>query len=78
MDSALLSLFGKTCGYGIHPISGLYCVSEESNTNSPFGDNYMLFTLGFIIILGFMLPLLSVDLNDNMIVQFGILFLEFN
>jgi hypothetical protein len=49
MDSAFLNLFGATCGYGISPITGLYCVYQEANTNSPFGDNYMLFTVGYIV-----------------------------
>jgi hypothetical protein len=71
MDAAFLGLFGGTCGYGIAPISGLYCVTEVSNTNSPFGDNFMLVTVGMIIVIAFMVPLLMVDLNDNMIVQFG-------
>ena len=53
MDSAFVNLFGVTCGYGITPESGIYCVRQESNTNSPFGENYMLFTLGYLVKSGF-------------------------
>ncbi len=49
MDSAFVNLFGATCGYGIYPKDEIYCVTEESNTNSPFGENYMLFTLGYLV-----------------------------
>jgi fucose permease len=71
MDSALLGLSGVTCGYGLSPIAGLYCVTQQANTNSPFGENFMLFTLGLLLVIVFIVPLLMVDLNDNMIVQFA-------
>lgn len=51
MDSAFVDLFGATCGYGLSPITGIYCVHEKTNLNSPFGENYMLFTLGYIVTL---------------------------
>jgi hypothetical protein len=83
MDSALVDLFGTTCGYGLGPKSGIYCVKEKTLQNSPFGENYMLFTLGYLVIisiliikivLGFMIPLLMINLNDNMIIQFRTIF----
>ncbi|KAJ3048005.1 hypothetical protein HK097_010969, partial [Rhizophlyctis rosea] len=68
-DYFFISLFGTTCGYGISPESGFICRSELSNSNSPFGDNYMLFTFGFVLLVILVLPLVSLDLNDSMIVQ---------
>lgn len=75
-----MDLFGVTCGYGLGPETGIYCVREKTLLNSPFGENYMLFTLGYIVkfdciktqvVLGFIIPLLMIDLNDNMIIQFS-------
>ncbi|KAI8592114.1 hypothetical protein BDZ88DRAFT_385226, partial [Geranomyces variabilis] len=68
-DSFLITLTGQTCGYGISPLSGFICVSEQTNSNSPFGDNYMLATAGFILLLVMVIPLISLNLNDNLIVQ---------
>ena len=48
-DSVFVGLFGGTCGYGLYPINGLYCVYQVSNSNSPFDDNYMLTTLGYLV-----------------------------
>jgi hypothetical protein len=69
-DSLFIAFFGSTCGYGIHPINGLYCVNQISNTNSPFGDNYMLCTFGLLIVALIIIPMTSIDLNDNMFLQF--------
>jgi hypothetical protein len=73
-DSLLVGIIGGTCGWGIAPVSGLYCVTQVQNTNSPFGDNVMITTVGFLIVLGIILPLTSMDLNDNMLLQFLSLF----
>ncbi|CAG8798602.1 253_t:CDS:2, partial [Cetraspora pellucida] len=48
MDTLLISLFGKTCGLGISPKSGFYCINQQGDYNSPFGTNYMVATLGFV------------------------------
>lgn len=69
-DTFLVSVAGKTCGFGISPIYGQYCVTKLLNSNSPFGNNFMLLTFGGMILLALMVPLISLDLNDNMIVQF--------
>ncbi|KAI9015156.1 hypothetical protein BC832DRAFT_192613 [Gaertneriomyces semiglobifer] len=68
-DSFLITLLGRTCGFGITPISGFYCVTEQAISNSPFGDNYMLTTLGFLLLVVLVIPLINLDLNDNLIVQ---------
>jgi hypothetical protein len=48
-DSLLVGIFGGSCGWGVTPISGLYCVTEVQNTNSPFGDNFMIGTFGSLV-----------------------------
>ncbi|CAG8766920.1 10610_t:CDS:2, partial [Racocetra persica] len=48
LDTLLISLFGKTCGLGIYPQSGIYCVYEQGDYASPFGTNYMVATFGFM------------------------------
>ena len=49
-DTVIVGLFGATCGYGIYPKTGLYCVYSVTNSNSPFGDNFMFTTLGYLVI----------------------------
>lgn len=68
-DSLFVGLFGATCGWGISPIAGLYCVTEVTNTNSPFGDNYMIGSLGLLVTMAIIIPMTQVDLNDNMLLQ---------
>ncbi|KAJ3108665.1 hypothetical protein HDU97_000521 [Phlyctochytrium planicorne] len=68
-DTFLLSTLGKTCGFGFSPISGFYCVAETSGQSSPFGSNYMLITAGGIVFACIMIPLLNLNLDDNMIFQ---------
>ncbi|CAG8739461.1 2480_t:CDS:2, partial [Cetraspora pellucida] len=49
MDSLTISVLGKTCGIGIYPTKGVFCVSEQSATGSPFGESYMLLTVGYFV-----------------------------
>ncbi|KAJ3323866.1 isopentenyl-diphosphate delta-isomerase idi1 [Boothiomyces sp. JEL0866] len=76
-DSLFVSLFGGTCGYGISPISGFYCVTQVVSSNSPFGDNYMLVTFGFLVCAGMIIPLTAMNFNDNMFLQFVSLLYNF-
>jgi hypothetical protein len=55
--------------YGITPISGVYCVTEHSDENSPFGSNYMFVTLGYLLVGAIIIPLTNLDINDNVIFQ---------
>ncbi|KAI9206800.1 uncharacterized protein BJ171DRAFT_421829, partial [Polychytrium aggregatum] len=68
-DILILSVFGETCGFQISAPSGFVCVNQVSNSNSPFGSQIMLLTFGGILLLSVLIPLLYLDLNDNMIVQ---------
>jgi amino acid permease len=70
LDSIFVGILGGTCGYGIYPINGLYCVTQVTNHNSPFGDNYMLATFGYLMVAAIIIPMTSIELNDNMFVQF--------
>jgi hypothetical protein len=76
-DSIFVGLFGASCGWGISPRAGIFCVTEVTNTNSPFGDNYMIGTLGLLITMAIIIPLTQVDLNDNMLLQFSMIFVEY-
>ncbi|CAG8498648.1 22949_t:CDS:2 [Dentiscutata erythropus] len=69
MDSLTISLFGKTCGIGIYPTSGFYCVESQSSVGSPFGNAYMLITIGYAISLVMVIPLGILELVDNIGVQ---------
>ncbi|CAG8557845.1 24956_t:CDS:2 [Dentiscutata erythropus] len=69
MDTLFISLFGKTCGLGIYPQSGFYCVDQQGDYNSPFGTNYMVVTLGFLMTLVMVVPLGIFSLADNIKVQ---------
>ncbi|CAG8501769.1 21885_t:CDS:10 [Dentiscutata erythropus] len=69
MDSLTISMFGKTCGIGIYPTKGFFCVSEQSGTGSPFGNSYMLLTSGYLITLVAVVPLGVMELVDNIKVQ---------
>ncbi|KAI8908525.1 hypothetical protein EDD86DRAFT_276308 [Gorgonomyces haynaldii] len=68
-DSLFVTLLGGTCGYGIQPISGFYCVTQSSNSNSPFGSNYMIVTFGYLVVIAIILPLVKMNLNDNVFLQ---------
>ncbi|RGB35072.1 hypothetical protein C1646_700412 [Rhizophagus diaphanus] len=69
MDLMLLKWAGKTCGLGFHPNLGFFCINDAIDESSPFGSNYMMASLGFMITLGFCAPLAFLDLVDNIIVQ---------
>ncbi|KAI8904975.1 hypothetical protein BC831DRAFT_421506 [Entophlyctis helioformis] len=68
-DNLLISILGETCGIGLAPISGFYCVKEAGTGSSPFGHNFMAFTLGYLINFMVIVPLTMVDLNSNVLFQ---------
>ncbi|KAJ1341729.1 hypothetical protein BSLG_003689 [Batrachochytrium salamandrivorans] len=73
-DNILIRITGVTCGYEIAPANGFICVNSPGSGNSPFGDNFMLGTFGYLITGLFIVPLTRVNLNDNILLQL-ILFL---
>ncbi|CAG8661349.1 21015_t:CDS:2 [Rhizophagus irregularis] len=74
MDLMLLKWAGKTCGLGFHPNLGFFCINDAIDESSPFGSNYMMASLGFMITLGFCAPLAFLDLVDNIVVVGTVLF----
>ncbi|TPX60874.1 hypothetical protein SpCBS45565_g07390 [Spizellomyces sp. 'palustris'] len=75
-DSILIDIFGKTCGLALSgPNPGWFCVASNSTEfPSPFGDIWMLFTLGLLLVLIFAFPLGIVNLDDNIIAQISMLY----
>ena len=49
MDSLVISTIGKTCGIGIHPDVGFFCVNKINAEGSPFEERYMLLTAGYLV-----------------------------
>ncbi|KAJ3070320.1 hypothetical protein HDU98_006674 [Podochytrium sp. JEL0797] len=71
-DVFILSVFGQTCGFRVFPIQDIHCVDSSTaatGTGSPFGTDYMLITAGGLLFGCFIAPLMNLNLDDNMIVQ---------
>ncbi|KAJ3009497.1 UNVERIFIED_CONTAM: hypothetical protein HDU68_002643 [Siphonaria sp. JEL0065] len=70
-DTFVLSVFGQTCGFRIYPAQDIVCMTAEtaSTSGSPFGTDYMLITAGGLMFGCFIAPLMQLNLDDNMIVQ---------
>nr|KAJ3423299.1 hypothetical protein HK105_006100 [Polyrhizophydium stewartii] len=74
-DNMLITIFGGTCGIGITPIGGLYCVTAAGAGNSPFDGNIMFGTLGLLlhiivqINLLVIIPMTLTDINSNILMQ---------
>ena len=69
IDNILVDTIGKTCA--LSPKLGWFCVNQTSETSSPFGDEFIFFSLGVIIVLLLAAPLGILNLDDNMILQVG-------
>lgn len=48
IDSLYVNLFGSTCALGLSPFE-FFCTSDIDGQPSPFGDRYVLLTLGFLV-----------------------------
>lgn len=66
-DHLLVAWAGKTCGLAV---DGWKCVGEAGHGASPFGDEFMIFTLGLVVVVGIVMPLGFINLED-MRVQYG-------
>ncbi|KAM9966838.1 hypothetical protein ACTFIR_007073 [Dictyostelium discoideum] len=67
-DSLMVFIFKKTCGISFS--NGWICVIENSGDGgSPFQDDYMFITIGYLAILVLVVPLAFFNLNDNIIIQ---------
>ncbi|KAJ3275307.1 hypothetical protein HK104_003922 [Borealophlyctis nickersoniae] len=74
-DNILIDIFGKSCGLALSGDHlGWYCVSQGSTSMpSPFGDTWMLFTLGIVVVLLISIPMGMLNLDDNVGIQIGVL-----
>ncbi|KAJ3329363.1 hypothetical protein HDU76_008045 [Blyttiomyces sp. JEL0837] len=79
VDNLLIDIAGRTCGVALGNVNaaGLswHCVYEHGHSISPFGDSYVLFSFGYLIVMLFVVPLCVFPLTDYIIVQvcaFGI------
>ena len=71
IDRLIIDIFGKTCGVALSgPRAGWICVSSAGTFPSPFDNTFMLFTIGFIIVLLIVIPLGLTNLDSNMWVQY--------
>ncbi|KAK5577202.1 hypothetical protein RB653_002142 [Dictyostelium firmibasis] len=67
-DSLMVFIFKKTCGISFS--NGWLCVIENSSDGgSPFQNDYMFITIGYLAILVLVVPLGFFNLNDNIIIQ---------
>ncbi|TPX46438.1 hypothetical protein SeLEV6574_g03238 [Synchytrium endobioticum] len=79
MDNVLIDIFHRSCGLSLGPNSGWSCVSELAN-GSPFGNEWMLFTGGILLVAILCVPMGMVDLDSNVwlqIVSFAVTLLVF-
>lgn len=67
-DNLIIDIFGQTCGLSVY--EGWKCVYQKSIINpSPFQCTTMLFTLGLLVIIVFVIPMGFMSLDDNVSVQ---------
>ncbi|KAI8912601.1 hypothetical protein EDD86DRAFT_178635, partial [Gorgonomyces haynaldii] len=74
-DNMLIDIFGRTCGLSgsLHWV----CKKTVSQTfPSPFEDQFMIFTLGFLVVLLLIVPLGLLNLDDNMWIQYASFFIS--
>lgn len=73
VDFLLVDIAGRTCGvsFALQWLCVAHSDTVEIALHSPFGDLYMIFTLGFLVVLCICIPLSLVNLDDNMWVQYA-------
>lgn len=69
LDHFSSNVFGKTCGLALSGVDVWKCVGGSFKSASPFGDTYMFFTIGFLVVLVCTLPFGLMNLDDNIGVQ---------
>jgi hypothetical protein len=71
IDKLVIDIFGKTCGFALSgPQLGWICVDAAGEMPSPFGDTYVLFSFGLLVVLIFVIPLGFSNLDDIIWVQY--------
>ncbi|KAJ3270049.1 hypothetical protein HDV01_000597 [Terramyces sp. JEL0728] len=74
IDHLFVTIFGKSCGLSF--TQGWVCTATHTDISgnylpSPFGNEFVLFTLGFVVVFFLTVPLGLVNLDDNIWVQYG-------
>lgn len=73
MDNILIAIAGKTCAL---TMTGKWeCVYSPQPSESPFGNDYIVFSIGYLIALVGIAPLSTLHIVDNIIAQIMSLFL---
>ncbi|RHZ56820.1 hypothetical protein Glove_396g60 [Diversispora epigaea] len=69
VDNLFVDLVNITCGFGLYPDFGFVCVHKIGSENSPFGNSWMLLTIGLIITLIIVIPMALMELSNNAKIQ---------
>ncbi|KAJ3074246.1 hypothetical protein HDU98_011738 [Podochytrium sp. JEL0797] len=75
MDNLFIDMFGETCGVSLsvnnvtNKAFEWYCVSDHGVTLSPFGNEYMLFTAGYLGAFLIIFPMCIYPLEDIVWIQ---------
>jgi amino acid permease len=74
VDSLFIFIFGKTWAWVFYP---QFTVTQVTSINDLYGDkNFMIaISLGYLIVMGVFLPLGFLDLNINIMIQYGAFFI---
>ena len=70
-DKMLIAIFKQSCGVQISGGLRWVCVNSPGSDPSALGDNTMLFTIGYLVVLACTIPLGIFNIDDNMGVQLG-------
>ncbi|KAJ3105641.1 hypothetical protein HDU97_007848 [Phlyctochytrium planicorne] len=68
-DNILIDIFGKTYGLALTPSVRFVYATEHLDSLSPFGDDYMLFTLGYLMTIIAVYGLTRITLSESIWVQ---------
>eukprot|EP01114_Cavostelium_apophysatum_P016131 TRINITY_DN4539_c0_g1_i7.p1 TRINITY_DN4539_c0_g1~~TRINITY_DN4539_c0_g1_i7.p1 ORF type:complete len:421 (-),score=88.62 TRINITY_DN4539_c0_g1_i7:615-1877(-) len=74
MDLTLIAIFKKTYAIEFYPHPGWTEVTNPGTETSPFGNSFVL-SLGYVIVLVLTVPMGYFNLDDNIIIQKGAVFM---
>ncbi|CAG8749222.1 16191_t:CDS:2, partial [Racocetra persica] len=69
LDNLLIDLIKISCGISIYPEFDWICVGTLGNENGPFENRLMLFTIGFMITILIVTPMVWMELSSNAKIQ---------
>ncbi|KAJ3317449.1 hypothetical protein HDU76_001180 [Blyttiomyces sp. JEL0837] len=77
-DNILSEIFHASCGLSMGPERpGWICTNTIQGLEAPFGQNYTLFTIGFLLTILVVAPLSLIDMAENMNLQIGSFIMTF-